>query len=227
MVRASAREAAAVRAAGGIARPNGAHAPKVAGVPCDWCTRRGVWVRPDGDVYDADAEKKAKEAAKKAAQRARKRDDDTITTSRDAERVTDAELRASTRVETMAGTNWRQLFRKDGAFRRWQSTAAAGHDEWEHFNAGPWQRQLGQERRCRSAPRVRLSAAEKRERWITPAERAAMGRLRPNFLDRMPCRCRATPSHHFCCVACMSLHACGCVLDRVWAWLAYGCTGYC
>ena len=42
----------AVRAAGGTPRPR-ARAPTVSGVPCDWDYLRGVWVRPDGDDYDA------------------------------------------------------------------------------------------------------------------------------------------------------------------------------
>jgi len=39
----------------------------------------------------------------------------------------------------------------------------------------------------------RLTAQQKRERWCTPAEKAARGSLRPRFLDRMPCRARAAP----------------------------------
>ena len=42
----------AVRAAGGTPRSR-ARAPTVSGVPCDWDYLRGVWVRPDGDDYDA------------------------------------------------------------------------------------------------------------------------------------------------------------------------------
>merc|ERR1711998_739022 len=46
-----------------------------------------------------------------------------------------------------------------------------------------------QHRRKRRVRRVQqLTAQEKRERWHTPAEKAACGSERPRFLDRIPCR---------------------------------------
>ena len=53
-------------------------------------------------------------------------------------------------------------------------------------------------RRARRSRRVQrlttldvMTTQEKRERWMTPAEKAARGTLCPRFLDRMPCRAEA------------------------------------
>ena len=48
-------------------------------------------------------------------------------------------------------------------------------------------------RRYRRQHRDPLTAQEKRENWLTPAEKAARGIERPRFLDRMPCRARDAP----------------------------------
>ena len=58
--------------------------------------------------------------------------------------------------------------------------------EWSVFQS-EWRSQ----RRAKRAQR--LTAKKKRERWLTPAEKAARGTARPRFLDRMPCQACAEP----------------------------------
>ena len=73
------------------------------------------------------------------------------------------------------------LFRIERAFQRQDSESdfAAFEKSW---------------RRSHRSRRVqRLTAQEKRERCLLPAERAARGTARPRFLDRMPSRASAAP----------------------------------
>ena len=88
---------------------------------------------------------------------------------------------------------FQRMLHKDRVFNRWRSRTPSEHATWAAFvdRGGPWQQHCNRERwrRCR---RPQLSAAQRRERWLTPCERAAMGRARPSFLDRMPCRLQGT-----------------------------------
>ena len=88
---------------------------------------------------------------------------------------------------------FQRMLHKDRVFNRWRCRTPSEHATWAAFvdRGGPWQQHRNRER-WRRCHRPQLSAAQRRERWLTPCERAAMGRARPSFLDRMPCRLQGT-----------------------------------
>ena len=144
-------------------------------------------MRPDGDVYDAEAEKKAKHAARQA-KHVRNKEEAQRTTGtgfveKDAVRGFAAEDLGTTELDQVVefSETFQRMLRKNGVFNRWRCRTPSEHATWAAFvdRGGPWQQHCNRERwrRCR---RPQLSAVQRRERWLTPCERAAMGRARPS-----------------------------------------------
>ncbi|EOD11992.1 Hypothetical protein EMIHUDRAFT_247654 [Emiliania huxleyi CCMP1516] len=123
----------AVRAAGGTPRPR-ARAPTVSGVPCDWDYLRGVWVRPDGDDYDARVAKA--ERAEELRWRAMQSDGDPhLAWAHENGLVGRERINRSDEAGDFTGLTrpTRNLFRTARAYREWARELSDTDATWEAF----------------------------------------------------------------------------------------------